>query len=147
MILSGLGMAVCTLTAALYMDYKKLEENSFFATKSETEIVPQNITFVLVCILCYVSFSALGCMVIPWTLIGELLPTEVKGKLGGLVVALAYVMMFVVVKTFPLTIEFLGARGIFYLFALTSFVGVAFTYVALPETLGKSFEEIQKHFR
>lgn len=149
MMISGLGMAVCFLSAGLYMDWKNIEEKALFSATQATEIEapPQNITFILVCILMSVCFSALGYMVIPWTLIGEVLPTEVKGKLGGFVVAIAYVLMFVVVKSFPFLIDYLGARGVFYLLAATSFCGVLYVYVLLPETLGKSFAEIEKYFQ
>lgn len=140
------GMCFCTLAAALYMDYKELEENSFFSQKVK-ETVSQDITFILVCILCYVCFSALGVLMIPWTLIGELLPIRVRGKLGGAIIALAYVLMFITVKTFPAIIQAIEARGVFYLFSATSFVGAIFVFAVLPETLGKRFEEIEKSFR
>lgn len=146
MMTSTIGMCLCTLAAALYMDYRQLEENSFF-TQKPTGMVSQNITFILACILGYVCFSSLGMLMIPWTLIGELLPIRVRGKVGGVIVAFAYVLMFVTVKTFPVIIQRLGARGVFYLFSGTSFVGAVFVFLCLPETLGKSFEEIEKHFR
>lgn len=146
MMLSSMGMGFCTLAAALYMDYKELEENSFFSTNSK-ELVSQDITFILVCILGYVCFSALGVLMIPWTLIGELLPIRVRAKLGGVIVAFAYVLMFITVKTFPMIIEIIEARGIFYLFSGTSFIGAVFVFIVLPETLGKRFEEIEKSFR
>lgn len=145
MLLSMFGMCLCTLAAALYMDYKELEENSFFSQSKE--MVSQNITVILVCILLYVCFSALGVLMIPWTLIGELLPIRVRAKLGGVIVAFAYVLMFITVKTFPVIIQSIGARGVFYLFSATCFVGAVFVFAALPETLGKRFEEIEKSFR
>lgn len=146
MLTSSFGMCLCTLAAALYMDYKQLEENSFFAAKG-LEMVSHDITFILGCILCYVCFSALGVLMIPWTLIGELLPIRVRAKLGGAIVAFAYVLMFVTVKTFPGIIQSIGARGVFYLFSATSFVGTVFVFASLPETLGKSFDEIANSFR
>lgn len=54
--------------------------------------------------------------------------------------------MFSVVKIFPYIMDWLGMQQIFYLFALNSLIGVAFTYVYLPETLGKSFKEIEMVF-
>lgn len=146
MMVSSFGMCLCTLAAALYMDYKQLEENSFLSVKTNA-LVSQNITFILVCILGYVCFSSLGVLMIPWTLIGELLPIKVRAKLGGAIVAFAYVLMFITVKTFPVVIQLIEARGVFYLFSVTSFVGAVFVFAVLPETLGKRFEEIEKNFR
>lgn len=69
-----------------------------------------------------------------------------KGKLGGLVVSIAYVMMFGAVKSFPYAMDYLGVQQLFYLFALNSFMGVMFTYLYLPETLGKTFKDIEMFF-
>lgn len=71
---------------------------------------------------------------------------QVKGKLGGLIISIAYCMMFGVVKVFPFIMDYMGIQKIFYLFAVNSLIGVAFTYAYLPETLGKSFTEIQMFF-
>lgn len=141
MFVSGLGMALTTLTAGIVLYLKNLNMDVTDA------IVFRNAELiVLICVLGYVCFSALGFLVIPWTLIGEILPIDVKGKLGGLVIGLAYVLMFGVVKAFPYAIDWLGPIGLFYLFAATSFLGVIFVFVVLPETLGKSFDEIESYF-
>lgn len=136
MLISGLGMFVFTLSGGLFMYYKTIAPDA----------LPQNDIFLLVCVLGFVCFSALGVLVVPWTLIGEILPTEVKGKLGGLIVAMAYVLMFGVVKIYPSAMEVLGVQTMFYIFAAASFMGVIFSYFFLPETLGKSFMEIERYF-
>lgn len=123
----------------------------------------------LILVLGYVSFSSLGVMIIPWTLIGELLPIEVtlylkfsivdililfifkivyqvKGKLGGLIISIAYVLMFGMVKMFPYVMDWLDTEKMFYLFAANSSLGVLYTYVYLPETLGKTFKQIESYF-
>lgn len=69
-----------------------------------------------------------------------------KAKLGGLIVSIAYVMMFVVIKSFPFAMDHLGAPYIFYIFALNSLLGVLFIYYFLPETLGRTFNEIEQFF-
>ncbi|XP_037917337.1 facilitated trehalose transporter Tret1-like isoform X1 [Hermetia illucens] len=145
MIISGLGMTISTLTAGLYMYYMELIDQKHI---KDTGVLPgkSDDLFLLICLLAYVCMGALGILVIPWTLIGEVLPTEVKGKLGGFVISVAYVMMFAVVKVFPFTMDLFGVQGIFYLFATTSFLGVAYAYIFLPETFGKSFSEIERFF-
>lgn len=71
MIVSGLGMGLCTLVAGLYLYYTQSIDAGGLAEHIENDYI------LLVCILGYVSFSAIGFLVIPWALIGELLPTEV----------------------------------------------------------------------
>lgn len=147
LILSGLGMILCATGAAVSLNFK------------------QDDYILLIFILGYVCTSSVGVLVIPWTLIGELFPIEVsyycfgnihqsqfrfyvqvKGKLGGFIISIAYVMMFVVVKTFPYLLDIFGPREIFFSFALNSFLGAIFTYYYLPETIGKNFAEIEKFF-
>lgn len=55
-------------------------------------------------------------------------------------------MMFGAVKLFPYILDFMGTQQTFFIFAVNSFIGVAFTYVYLPETLGKNFKEIEHSF-
>jgi len=139
--ISGIGMTVCTLVGNAYMQLKHVNEAQ---TLLETDKTTDHI--LVVSFLGYVCFSSLGFLVIPWTLVGELFPTEVKAKLGGVIVSIAYLLMFVVVKSFPFLLDWLGIQGIFYIFGVNSFIGVIFIYIFLPETLGKSFKEIENYF-
>lgn len=61
-------------------------------------------------------------------------------------ISIAYLLMFGVVKAFPYILDYVGTQQTFYIFAINSFLGVLFTYVYLPETLGKSFKEIEMSF-
>lgn len=47
---------------------------------------------------------------------------------------------------FPYILDFIGIEKTLCMFAVNSFMGVIFTYFYLPETLGKSFKEIEKSF-
>lgn len=71
---------------------------------------------------------------------------QVKGKLGGLIIGAAYVFMFATVRIFPFALDWLGIEGIFFIFSATSLAGVIFIYIFLPETFGKSLDEIERQF-
>lgn len=131
LISSGVGMALSSLTAGTYMN---------FTSVSRDDNIP------LACLLSYVCFSSLGYLVIPWTLIGELLPVKTRAKLGGVLVSLAYILMFVVVKLFPYLLEAAELQNIFYIISLINITGILYVYFFLPETLGKTFLQIESHF-
>ncbi|KAK6619692.1 hypothetical protein RUM43_012449 [Polyplax serrata] len=126
---SGLGMAVVILVAAGYIHF-----------------VGQGMIPVA-CLLLFVLFASYGLTVIPWTLIGELLPLSIRGKGSGILVAVAYLYMFLTVKLFIMILDDIGIAGVFIGFSVFSVVFVIFVYFAVPETLGRTFEEIESHFK
>jgi len=150
-ILSGLGMCITTLIVAIYLLIEPVEyTGGFIKLENSTDTVTSTESphwTCVVCILLYVCFSSLGVLVIPWTLIGELLPITVRGIGSGIVVAVAYILMFGVVKSFPFALNVIGTEGIFFFFSFMSLAGVVFVYKFLPETLGKSLQEIENYFK
>lgn len=131
LILSGLGMGISLLIAALCMEFGK----------SETKIV----TFASV--LLFVSFAALGWQIIPWSLTGELLPTKIRGIMGGITTSCAYLIMFVAVQTFPALLKEFEIKGALWLYSCVSFASTLFVWKYLPETFGKSLAEIEHFFK
>lgn len=144
MFVSALGMCVTSLMAGLYM-YLSIVPKDVYEEMNITNDISEN-NVVLYCVLAYVCFSSLGYLVIPWTLIGELLPVKVRGKLAGLMIGLAYILMFLVVKMFPFILDLISIQYLFYIMAVINLFGFGFLYVFLPETLGKSFSDIEKYF-
>lgn len=125
LISSGIGMTVSILSSALYL--------YFYETG-----IPA-----VVCILFFVFFSSYGVLVIPWSLIGEILPLHIRGKGSGLMIAFAYVLMFVTIKSFMFVLDEIGIVSVFVGFAIFSLLSVIYVYFTVPETLGKTFEEIE----
>lgn len=126
---SGVGMAVVIAAASGWMHF-----------------VGEGV-FTVVCLLLFVLFASYGVTVIPWTLLGELLPLSIRGKGSGFMVALAYIHMFVTVKLFIFVLDLVGIEFIFLTFSIFSICLVIFVYFKLPETLGKSFQEIESCFK
>lgn len=71
---------------------------------------------------------------------------QVKGKMGGLTVAIGYLLMFGAVKFFPYLLSFYSMEVMFYLFAAGSLAFCIFVYKFLPETFGKSLIDIENYF-
>jgi facilitated trehalose transporter len=142
--ISGLGMCLTSLVAGVYMYFTVMPPDEL-AKLSIQKDKTDNIA--LYCVLGYVCFSSLGYLVIPWTLIGELLPVKVRGVLGGVMISIAYILMFFTVKIFPFVLDLIKIQCVFYVMSLVNVCGVIFIFFFLPETLGKTFNDIEGYFK
>lgn len=64
-----------------FLNSHKTTLNQTILTTDEKENEGNNEVYLLISILCYNSFSALGVMILPWTLISELYPIQVSDEM------------------------------------------------------------------
>ncbi|XP_046414412.1 facilitated trehalose transporter Tret1-like isoform X1 [Neodiprion fabricii] len=91
----------------------------------------------------YVIGFSLGFGPIPWLMMGEILPAKIRGSAASVVTAFNWTCTFIVTKTFNDIIALIGAYGTFWLFGLITLMGLIFVFVFVPETRGRSLEEIE----
>uniref|UniRef100_S4RLJ0 Major facilitator superfamily (MFS) profile domain-containing protein n=1 Tax=Petromyzon marinus TaxID=7757 RepID=S4RLJ0_PETMA len=89
---------------------------------------------------------SLGWGPIPWIVMSEVFPVRWRGVASGVCVAVNWISAFVVTKPTSAAVEWLGFPGAFWFFASVCAAGFVLTIVALPETKGRSLEQIQAHF-
>ncbi|KAK0166526.1 hypothetical protein PV328_004938 [Microctonus aethiopoides] len=102
--------------------------------------------FPVLCIFSYTITCTVGFLVIPWVMIGEVYPVQVRGIIGGLTTMSAHTFVFMVVKTFPFLRDTITEHGTFLLYGLISLIGTIYFYICLPETKNKSLQEIEDYF-
>lgn len=85
--------------------------------------------------------------IFPWVLIGEVFSPDVRAVASGLASCIGYAMGFLVNKTFFVSVDLLTLKGVMATYALISVGGAILYYFTLPETEGRSLEEVQMHFR
>jgi SP family facilitated glucose transporter-like MFS transporter 8 len=104
----------------------------------------KNFQWVPVVCLCLFSigFSA-GLGSVPFVLVGELFSLSAKRIAAPLAQTTNFFLSFVVTLTFPIVAEYVGMFVLFYIFSLCCFIGVLYTWFVVPETKGKSLNEIQ----
>lgn len=102
--------------------------------------------FPVACIFAYTAFCTMGFLIVPWVMIGEVYPSNVRGLVGGLTTCAAHMFVFSVVKSFPLMQKLVGHSGTFLFYGVVSIVGTAFFWSCLPETKGRSLQEIEDYF-
>nr|XP_058927680.1 solute carrier family 2, facilitated glucose transporter member 8 isoform X3 [Kogia breviceps] len=92
------------------------------------------------------SGFAVGWGPIPWLLMSEIFPLHVKGVATGVCVLTNWFMAFLVTKEFSSLMEVLRPYGAFWLAAAFCICSVLFTLACVPETKGKTLEQITAHF-
>lgn len=112
-------------------------ENEWNSTVESVSWLP------LLSFMVYVVAFSLGWGPIPWLFMGEALPAKIRGPAASLVTAFNWGCTFIVTKTFPGMIETMGPYGVFYLFGVIMVFGLFFSIFFVPETKGKTLEEIE----
>ncbi|KAK1586326.1 hypothetical protein Q3G72_001345 [Acer saccharum] len=92
-----------------------------------------------------ISFS-LGVGAIPWVIMSEILPVNIKGLAGSIATLLNWLTSWVVTMTANLLLTW-STGGTFTIYTITSALIIAFVALWVPETRGRSLEEIQNSFR
>ena len=100
--------------------------------------------FTLICILSFIAFFASCIGPVFWTLVSEIFPNRIRGKAVAFASFTQWIFNFLVVLLFPHFLASLGGAKTFLFLALMSFLQLLFTYLYVPETKGKSLEEIEQ---
>jgi SP family arabinose:H+ symporter-like MFS transporter len=98
----------------------------------------------LVSILLYVAFFALGMGPGPWLIISEIFPTKVRGRAASIATSVLWSGALVVTFTFLSLVNALKLWGTFTIFGALSFLCLLFVWKAVPETKGRTLEQIQE---
>ena len=95
----------------------------------------------------YIVFFSLGLGAIPWLIMGEIFPGHVRALAASAATLLNWCLSFIVTESFASLLSALGPANTFTTFAAVCAVGVGFVALCVPETKGKTFEEIEALFR
>jgi MFS family permease len=77
-----------------------------------------------------------------WLLTSELFPTDIRGRALGTSTIITYLCALLVTYTFLTAQAWVGASAVFAFYLLVTFLGMVFVFLAIPETGGKTAEEI-----
>ncbi|KAL0718594.1 hypothetical protein Bca4012_067917 [Brassica carinata] len=93
-------------------------------------------------VLVYTGSFSLGMGGIPWVIMSEIFPIDIKGSAGSLVTVVSWVGSWIISFAFNFLINWSPA-GTFYVFATVCGVTVIFVAKLVPETKSRTLEEIQ----
>ena len=123
---SGLAITYTLLGAAYYMEL--------------------NGTVVLMVILVAIGLYALTLAPVTWVILSEIFPNRIRGAAMAVASTTLWIASTLLVLLFPIIKSKVYIYGAFWIYAAICILGFFFVKAKLPETKGKSLEEIESLF-
>jgi MFS transporter, SP family, xylose:H+ symportor len=98
---------------------------------------------VLVLTLSAIACYALTLAPVTWVLISEIFPNRVRSQAVSVAVGALWVASFALTYTFPLINRAFGSSGTFWGYGTICMLGAVFIFIFVPETKGRTLEEIE----
>ncbi|MGH9278463.1 MAG: MFS transporter, partial [Acidimicrobiales bacterium] len=100
----------------------------------------------LVCLVVFIASFAFSMGPIVWTMISEIYPNRIRGRAVAVATAANWGAAFLVSMTFLTLLDAIGESATFWLFAATSVAAFVWIWFKVPETKGRSLEQISEVF-
>lgn len=135
MIVSSLAVSLSLIVLGLFYYFK---DDGLF--RQRYRYVP------LASLTVYIAAFGLGIGPVPWIVMGEILSPRARGLSTGISTAFCFFCEFLITKEFQDLVHVFNFSGLFWIFALVTLVQIFFVYMCIPETKGKSLEDISQIF-
>jgi len=133
LVISGISMTVCLGILGYYFMLKDSGSDlSAIGWLPLTSLAFFNVVF------------SIGYGSVPFTVISEIFPPETKSFASSFSIMIHWSLVFAVTKMFPIMEDNMGQAVTFWMFSCFTLTSAAFAYFVLPETKGKTLQEIQK---
>ena len=101
---------------------------------------------VLALVLLSIAFFASSIGPVTWVLLSEIFPNRIRGLATSIAVLAMWIANFILALTFPSLNAYLGMAGTFWIYAGVCIAGALFIKFYVPETKGKTLEQIERKF-
>ncbi|KAJ6403596.1 hypothetical protein OIU84_011918 [Salix udensis] len=139
LIVSASGMTISLLIVAVSFFVKG------FASADSSLYTISGILSVVGVVAMVISFS-LGMGPIPWVIMSEILPVNIKSLAGSVATLSNWMVSFLITMTANLLLDW-STGGTFIIYMVVSAFALVFVSLWVPETKGRTLEEIQSSFR
>ncbi|NXN95840.1 GTR6 protein, partial [Rhinopomastus cyanomelas] len=146
-------MLVSNLTMGLYTHFVPASQNGTVANKTlvSSAHLPAETNYItlipLLAIMFFIMGYAMGWGPITWLLMSEILPLKARGVASGLCVVVSWLTAFTLTQFFLQVVDAFGLEVPFLFFAIICAGNIFFTGCCVPETKGRSLEQIEAFFR
>jgi len=99
---------------------------------------------VLLIIIAAIAIYGMSLAPVTWVILSEIFPNRVRGSAMALASATLWIASTLLVLLFPFINKLVKVSGAFWLYAFICLLGFLYIHKKLPETKGKSLEEVEK---
>jgi len=103
-------------------------------------------TLLMIFILFFIACFAFSYGPVVWTLLSEMYPTRIRGRAMSLATLSLWIGTYIIGQLVPWMLEVLKPFGTFWIFAVTFVPAILIIWKLVPETKGKSLEEIERYW-
>jgi sugar porter (SP) family MFS transporter len=114
----------------------------YFVINKTANVVPP--VTLLILIILYIFFCAISICVVIWVLLSEMYPAKVRGLAMSAAGFSLWIGTFLIGQLTPWLMTTLSAAGVFWLFAVMCLPYLYIVWKLVPETTGKSLEDIER---
>ena len=100
----------------------------------------------LIMVVAVIACYSMSLAPVTWVILSEIFPNRMRGAAMSVATFALWAACFILTYTFPLLNQLLKASGTFWLYGCICILGFIFILKKLPETKGKSLEEIEHEF-
>ena len=100
----------------------------------------------LVVFACYLACFSFSYGPVCWIIMAEIFPTAIRGRAMSISIFSLWTACNLVALTFPAALASYGPTWTFWLFGLTTPLAILYVLMRVPETKGKSLEQIERQF-
>jgi sugar porter (SP) family MFS transporter len=141
LLLDRLGRRVFLIAGTVGLTLALVVLGAFFASGT----LQANASLVaLIALVVYIASFAMGLGPVFWLMISEIFPLEIRGPAMALCTIANWLFNFLVSFTFLTLAADIGKAATFWLYAVIGAIAIAFFFLRVPETSGRSLEEIQR---
>jgi SP family arabinose:H+ symporter-like MFS transporter len=103
----------------------------------------------LICIMVFIAAFAMAMGPLPWILCSEIFPNKVRGRAMSIATFTIWAGCYVVAQTFPMLNDSkaIGPALTFWFYGVISLLTFVFVWLVIPETKGRTLEEIEASWR
>lgn len=132
LIISGSVMAMCTILLGTYFHMMSKDEHSV-----------ENMSWLpLFSLILFIIMFSMGYGPMPWLMMGEIFDPSFKSIACGINATTNWTLAFIVTKAYGPLKDAIGVGPVFWIFSALTILGLLFVIFAVPETKGKTLDQI-----